>query len=684
MQSIISKGKNIEEAIHLGLKILNSSKSEVEIEILRMENTGFIGLGKKPAVVKLSLNNKQHVTEITDGYTSMEQIVEDLTVEEAATPVEGKYSHHTNSESKKGKAWVQDNVLFVMDSPSHYSTVTIGEGIQLRKNNIVVTDKSTVVSEKDDIILEYDKEKVQETQWEISINKEKLAVFLNVNPGYIAHYHIANVEPNEHIALVLEERREIKNTLTYQDVITKLQELQVAYGVHPTEILKALKSTDQRSYQIATGKNSIPGVDGRVEIVVDTNMTNSLKEDQHGKVDFRERKIIPAVQKGEIVAIIHPPIPGEAGILVTNEPLRVSKVHPIVVKVGDGIVMEADKLIATESGRPHIEQRGQLVKANIYPKLVHEGNINLESGNIRFSGDVEVLGEVQENMLVEADGDILVHRSVSEAKLDSLNSITIKGNVIGSEISAGKNNMLVAELGHLLGTMYEQIKRMIAVINQLTNSPGFKSNDFLITGLQPLIKILVEKKFKGFIDLAKKYQLVMERGKNYFEKDDGWVQISDSINRIFMSLSTTPITLDHLLDLSESIKGLYIISETPVEPNSYITVSDAIHSRLYCSGNVNITGKGCINTKVHAGGKLIISGVVRGGQVYGRLGVEVYEVGSNSGTKTTVAVPHDQTIKMTRVMEGAVLKIGNVSYTLQEDRKDVEAYLDENNQIVFK
>lgn len=51
-------GKNIEEAISLGLKELNCSKDDVEIKILDEGTTGLFGLmGAKPAKVLLTLKN---------------------------------------------------------------------------------------------------------------------------------------------------------------------------------------------------------------------------------------------------------------------------------------------------------------------------------------------------------------------------------------------------------------------------------------------------------------------------------------------------------------------------------------------------------------------------------------------------------------------------------------------------
>jgi uncharacterized protein (DUF342 family) len=298
-------------------------------------------------------------------------------------------------------------------------------------------------------------------------------------------------------------------------------------------------------------------------------------------------------------------------------------------------------------------------------------------------GDVEIYGVVDERMVVEAEGDITIHQSVNFSTLTASGAVTTFGNIIGSEVSAGKNNLLVSELGHLLGNINQNIEKIISLIKQLTRSSAFKSNDFSRGGLQPLIQILLEKKFKNFPPLAKKYVEIVRRGEEYLD-DDIWREVSVSLSQLFLSLTNEVTSLERIEQLSQKINELHELSKTPVEPNSYITIPNAQNSSLYCSGNILILGQGCINTKIHAGGTLKINGIIRGGEVYGRLGVDINEVGAESGTPTIISVPSDQTIKINKAMEGTSIKIGNVKYTFKETRYRMVARLDGNERIIFE
>lgn len=695
MQSIVSKGKDVNDAIKLGLELMESTKKEVDIEIIQHETKGFLGIGSKEAIVKLTRVGKNlspHTNDQPEPKTmDLEQLVAEMKDEEIvqAVPTLAEVSQEdktgnegSENDQLEGKVWVQNGKLYCKSSPTHFPMVTLNEGIKLFKNNQQVKEKSMIVSEKDFYELKVEGEE-KATTWKVTMDEQRLKVILHVEPGYKITRHVPDIAADHYIDLIVEEKKEIINTLNYTEIMQKLESLRVKHGFHQDEITKAMEADEPGTFEIASGKSPIPGKDGWLELKVDMETQEGPKEKEDGSVDFRDLKTIPAVERGKVVAIIHPPIPGQIGYTVQNEPVPAKQTLPIVLKAGSGVVVIDDKVVSTESGRPRIEQRGKLVKVSIMPKLTHMGNVDLSSGNIRFMGDVEIYGEVDERMEVEAEGDITVHKSVNFSTLTASGAVTTFGNIIGSEVSAGKNNMLVAEIGHLLGIINQNIEKIISLIKQLTVSSAFKSNDFSRGGLQPLIGILLEKKFKSFPPLVKKYVEIVRRGEEYLD-DDVWKEVSVSLSQLFLSLSNEVTSIERIEQLSQKIKELHELSKTPIEPNSYITIPNAQNSSLYCSGNILVLGQGCVNTKIHAGGTLKVNGIIRGGEVYGRLGVEINEVGAESGTPTVISVPNDQKIVIDKVMEGTTIKIGNRKFTFKENRYRVKARLDENERIVFE
>ena len=58
-RQIEQEGRTVEEAIKLGLESLGLSEAEVTVEIIEKEKSGFLGIGSKPAKVKLTALEEQ-------------------------------------------------------------------------------------------------------------------------------------------------------------------------------------------------------------------------------------------------------------------------------------------------------------------------------------------------------------------------------------------------------------------------------------------------------------------------------------------------------------------------------------------------------------------------------------------------------------------------------------------------
>lgn len=685
MQSIVSKGKNIQEAINTGLNLMEVSKSEVNIEIIQNESKGILRIGSKKAIVKLTKESKQSDAERSpkniDLIDKFEELVDELPLNETNDSEKINTDSPVNMKTEEGNVWVSSGKIHVKDAPMKYPTVTVSNDIKLIKNNHIIKSQTLLVSEED-VLETHLEESIQETKWKVTLDRYKLNAILEVEPGYKITRRLRDVNPGEHIELLVEELKEVQNTLDYTDIINKLEAKQISYGINQTEITRALNAISPDKFEIATGKSAEQGKNGSIDLKVNIETKTVLQEDKSGNVNFRDIRIIPTVEKGETLGIIYPPLPGNQGITVTNEVIPPKPVYPITVRDEKGVIVVENKIMATESGRPSIQKRGQLVKVSVMPKLMHDGNVDISSGNIRFDGDVEIIGEVEENMIVESGSEIIVHKSVNEATLTSLNSIVVYGNVASSILSAGKNSMLIVELGQLLKTMHFQTEKIITVIVQLTQATAFKSSDFSRAGIQPLIRILLEKKFNTYKQLAKQYVEMSNKDKEFLEDD--WLRVSVSINEYFLKLSRQDTTIEQIRELSKKMKDLYEISLTPEEPGSYLTISNALNSSLYCSGNILVVGQGCINTKIHSGGRLNVTGILRGGEVYGKLGTDLNEVGSSSGTQTIVEVPADKTIKIKKVYEGTTLKIGKVTYTIEETKSNILALLSNDGRIIFE
>jgi uncharacterized protein len=682
-QSIIAKGRTIHDAIHIGLDILGATREQVEIEIIQQETKGILRIGSKPAIVKLTKIERAEKTtpDIEDVIESIE-IGEDSSISDSAK-LEDKEA--TFKDDLEGKVWVENGKIHCKSSPLYYPTITVGKGIKLYKNKELV-DRTTVVTENDEFKIETEEE-VIETKWRIIIDENKLNAILHVEPGKKKTYTIPNIAPSSHIELNGEEHVEIINDLDYDQVLQELQRLNVVYGINREAIMAATNVTQAEKFVIARGISPVQGKDGCIELLIDVHSEEKkpmIRAD--GTVDFRELKNIPTVNKGQVIAIVHPPVQGTPGISVTDEVIQPKPAQPLLVQLGQGVafVENGTKIVATETGRPDVEQNKQFVKISIVQKLIHNQNVDITTGNIRFKGDVEILGSVEDGMSVQAEGNVSVFKNVNKASVTAKQSIYIGQNVIGSTIISGNNNIFISEAAHVLTQIQIQLEKFILSVKQVMNAPAFKVTDFHKKGLLPLFKLLLDHKFRSLTTIIKQYIELCRRGKNLLN-DVRWSKLSEHLHSCF--LSSVPNewhSLDRLNLLFNDIKELLDEYAIPNEQYCSVELMYALNSTIYCSGDVTIYGKGCHHSKIHAGGVLKVNGIVRGGELYARLGAIIKEAGSEGGAPTRISVPANQKIKIDLVREGTIIQIGKISHAFQKDERLIEAFLDNEDRIRFR
>ncbi|MBT2693623.1 flagellar assembly protein A [Bacillus sp. ISL-55] len=699
-QSILSRGKDVIEAVDIGLEILKTDRNQVSIEIVQHEKKGFLKLGTQPAIVKITkiesnepLQNQKDAApdENQTGRKlslihEMEKAINELHVEEIEMNERKNRDDDdldkTEEEQTAGKVWVRDGILYGKPSAFQYPTITPGKHVKIYKNQEPVTE-TTLVTGSDRFEIKTEEE-TKETKWHITCDSHYLNVTLHVEPGMKKYYKVVDQDPDTHLVIESEEIIDIQNELEYKVILGELERLKVVHGFNHAEIMKAIHAEEQGDFIIASGTKPKEGKHGVYELLVNTSRMKGPQQRSDGTMDFREVQIIPTVNKGQVIAVIHPPIPGIPGVSVSNTPIPPEPTYPLIVQAGKGtaLIEEGNKVVATETGRPMVEQRGLLAKFSIIPKLVHYSDVDITSGNIRFKGDVDILGNIEEGMVVEADGHINILHNANKAIVSSKNSIILQKNSIGSTLSAGKHNIFESEMINLLAIILEEFKKLLNSIHHLLLLPAFKMTDFQKKGLYPVIKLLLEQKFKTIIPPTKQLIEVCTQGSHVLGLE--WMTIAEQLKLSLLSSITNEYHSMHRLEeLAERMELLIEKHKNLNDDDCQISMMYAINSTIYSGGNVSIHGQGCYNSKIHAGGMLVVSGVLRGGEVYARKGVSIKEAGSDGGAVTKIMVPANKKILIDLANEGTVIQIGKVKYTFQELQKNITAFLDEKGKLCF-
>jgi uncharacterized protein (DUF342 family) len=649
VDSIISKGSTVDEAIRAGLKKLNAVREEVSVEIIQTEKKKLFGIVSRPAIVK--------ITKVKKEPSVAKEIEEEHTLE--------------------GKVWLKDGKLFYQCSSSHPPTITVGKWVKLFKNGEEVNG-TIELEENDELQICVEEDEKIEAKWDVTMDKRKLQAVLTIEPAIRRRYVLKDIPPSKHIHLQAHMETEVEHDVQYEQIIEKLKELHIVYGIKESNIMEALQATEKTSVVVAEGVEPVEGKDGWVELKVGSENAKKPKLREDGTVNFREIEMITNVSEGELVAVVHPPQPGVPGITVTNEMIPVRETHPVTVQLGKGVSMSEDgtKIVATQSGRPQVVKKGRTAVVSIIPKLTHQGDVDLSTGNIRFKGDIEITGSVQDEMEVEALGSVVIFQNVNRAKIQAQQSIFIHHNLIGGTVISGENKIVISELALLLNEISQKLERMISTIQQMIMSSKVQEKDIYF-----LTRRMLDSKFQSLFEEMKQYQNICRNKREYVSGQ--WIEMGNKLQSYFFAEKPNySHSLKGLTNLLRELKTL--ISQYEQHETDSIELSYTMNSVIRCSGDVVIFGKGCYNCNIYAGGKLKVNGVLRGGEAYAQKGIKVKEVGSSMGVTTLLAVPKGETIQMDRVWEGTVIQIGKKKYTFYEEKRMIEAkWDDEKDDIVF-
>ncbi|MDQ0160904.1 FapA family protein [Alkalibacillus salilacus] len=692
--SLISRGKTVEDAIDQGLKILKSSIENVEVEILDNGNKGILLLGARDAKVRLTTINygeKFNQSSISTSNelkeevgnninktsaTNLEDLVEELDHKGWLTNSEVNHRDVIAYESEKSDQiiGVHNGAFFIQSDLDIYPMIEpMAKGVTVYKNGEQIND-TTFVSSKDEITFNLDQYE-ESMDWDLEVSHDAVKVICTIKPSIMHKFKLLNQYDERVLDIKTEEEISHTNFLEPEDILNRLKELRVSNGLDHAEIVKASLTLDESEFVVAEGKRPVEGENGYLDFKIDIyGKEGKPKMNDDGSVDFRETKFIPSVNKGDIIANIHPPIPGIPGKNVYGDVILPSKAHEAVVKAGKGIEVVSNQVIALESGKPQIQTRGLLYQIQVLPTLVHRTDVSIETGNIHFTGDVEIWGNVKEEMTVKAVGDVTVSGAVDHAEVTAGNSVYIKKNTINSHLSAGEGNIVISNLSQTLENLSNQLKGLLMAVRQLLKAKAFKSSDFATQGIYSLLNILLDKKFQEVPSMINTYRQKVNEYQSILDQE--WLDLAEQLKTIVRPIPNRLITTPEELEtIIEGVDKLYQISYNPPEPNSEIVIANVMNSNIYCSGDVSIIGDGSYHTDIHSGGKLIIDKIVRGGNIYAQLGMYVGEVGSKGGMKTYLSVPADQTISMDYVWEDTVIRIGNSKYRFNQNDQFVTAKL---------
>jgi len=186
----------------------------------------------------------------------------------------------------------------------------------------------------------------------------------------------------------------------------------------------------ERVVLIAEGKPKKDGANSKVKYFFKTDIYEHLKEDDTGRVDFKEINLIQQVKKGEVVAELVPPEKGTDGITVMGEIVKAKDGSPVNLPVGLNTEISennSNQLTAAIDGSVTLKRN----KVSVDPVVVIDGDIDYSTGNVNYKGTVFVKGDIKAGFTVKSEGDVTVNGVVEDAVIEAEGSVVLKSGFVG-------------------------------------------------------------------------------------------------------------------------------------------------------------------------------------------------------------------------------------------------------------
>ncbi|MEO7959693.1 MAG: FapA family protein [Fibrobacteria bacterium] len=216
-----------------------------------------------------------------------------------------------------------------------------------------------------------------------------------------------------------------------EDVKNLLMAKGVKFGFDVTVLEAALSGMQvDTPILVAKGRPPAPGKDAFIRFVVSPEGKTKPRVSAGDKVDFREMETLVQVKKGDVLAVLEPATHGIPGSDIFGNPIPAAPGKDKAMSEGQNTRLSIDGRSLTAAKSGYLFRQGDTL--GVGTTYVVDGDVDFNTGNIHFVGDIEVKGGIGIGFTVEATGSILVLGEVDSASLISSNgNVTIQGGCFG-------------------------------------------------------------------------------------------------------------------------------------------------------------------------------------------------------------------------------------------------------------
>ncbi len=219
--------------------------------------------------------------------------------------------------------------------------------------------------------------------------------------------------------------KDIKDILIDKDIISGV--------VTDPMIISFLKSPvfKEKPFRIAKGIVPVQGEDAKIDFFFETEHLKAGGVDMDGQIDFKDRGIIPQVEKDMVLAIKTPMIEAEPGKNIYGETVSVEPVCDIQIKAGKGTQFSKNNLqvSAAVKGHPKISHGGEIC---VQEEYIIDGDVDYETGHIDYEGNIHIKGSINSGFKVR--GNNIKANAIDDGIIDAQGNIKISDGINSGKI----------------------------------------------------------------------------------------------------------------------------------------------------------------------------------------------------------------------------------------------------------
>lgn len=587
-------------------------------------------------------------------------------------------------ETNNGRIFVSDGQVYVVQPTGHGNHATLAPGTNINRMYLDGELIKGPVEIKKGQVLEVVLPHIEPSSslaLSVASNGLQAAIAARISEGKI--YGLHDAPPLEDQSLAALPIQTIQpEWFTVETIKRFLKENSIVYGYLDDAITYFSEKRPSDYVVIAKGTPSTPPKDGYIDFKIGLETEKIQTDESDIRIDYRKRFFIPSVKEGDLLA---EKIAGELGIpgrKVTGEEIPVNPPREVEMVAGKGAELSTDGryVYAIEAGRPMQKNKEIIVE----PVFEVAGNVDLKQGNVTFSGDILIKGDVQPNFEVNAGRQLDIRGIVTRAKVRSRSSMIIGGNVISSKLIAASSQTPYPEIIKLYAKIIATLRKLTASVYQIKNiggrSTGFSSDD------GQFITQLIDMKFSELPLIIKRLNEVPVDPED--DLASTLKQLSETLTEKLTGYGPRKIKdVEELIKLSEQL--LYLgreLEERSKYASANISIPYAQNSQIEATGKIVVT-RGCYYCNIVAGEGIEIesSGFFRGGSMTLFQGeITAGAIGSPGGCKTELTIVKNGVIRAKEIYPNVQVSINMRRYTFTSPYKEVVIRLNSDGALEFE